>query len=130
MPGFRHRISIAAGLIFCSTFGLAATAANAQTSTNPDAAALAARVEALEQQIARERQATEDHLRLLEEQIKELKALAAQSSAAAAATPAPPPPPPPPPVAAPAPVTIASGAGGKNFLNLSLDGLIAAGGST
>jgi hypothetical protein len=27
-------------------------------------------------------------------------------------------------------VTIASGAGGKNFLNLSLDGLIAAGGST
>ncbi len=29
-----------------------------------------------------------------------------------------------------APLTIASGAGGKNFLNLSLDGLIAAGGST
>ncbi len=31
---------------------------------------------------------------------------------------------------APAPVTIASGAGGKNFLNLSLDALIAAGTST
>ncbi len=34
------------------------------------------------------------------------------------------------PVPAPAPVTIVSGAAGKNFLNLSLDGLIAAGTST
>ncbi len=34
------------------------------------------------------------------------------------------------PLPAPAPVTIVSGAGGKNFLNLSLDGLVAAGTST
>lgn len=34
------------------------------------------------------------------------------------------------PPAAPAPLTLVSGAGGKNFLNLSLDGLIAGGAST
>lgn len=34
------------------------------------------------------------------------------------------------PAAAPAPITILSGGGGKNFLNLSLDGLFAAGAST
>ncbi len=47
--------------------------------------------------------------------------------------PEPPPTPPeatPPASASPAPVTIASGAGGKNFLNLSLDALLAAGTST
>ena len=32
--------------------------------------------------------------------------------------------------AAPAPITVLSGGGGKNFLNLSLDGLFAAGAST
>jgi hypothetical protein len=47
---------------------------------------------------------------------------AAAAAAAAAATETAP--------AAPAPVTIVSGAGGKNFLNLSLDGLVAAGTST
>jgi len=47
---------------------------------------------------------------------------AAAAAAAAAAVQA--------PQGAPAPMTIVSGAGGKNFLNLSLDGLIAAGTST
>src|SRR5436190_5433410 len=131
MPISRHWKALGAGFTLCTILGLTAAPAPAQTTTASDAAALAARVEALEQQIARERQATEEHLRLLEEEIKALKALAAQNVAAPAAAPTPPPvPAPPPPVAAPAPIAIASGAGGKNFLNLSLDGLIAAGGST
>ena len=44
--------------------------------------------------------------------------------------PSPPPEPAPPPAPAPAPITVVAGAGGKNYLNLSLDGLIAAGTST
>jgi hypothetical protein len=95
MPISRHWKALGAGLTVCSILGLAASAATAQsTTTSSDAAALAARVEALEQQIARERQATEEHLRLLEEEIKALKALAAPAAA---------PPPAPPPVPAPPP---------------------------
>jgi hypothetical protein len=37
---------------------------------------------------------------------------------------------PPPPAPAPAPITLVSGAGGKNYLNISFDALIAAGAST
>ena len=37
---------------------------------------------------------------------------------------------PEPPPAGPAPITLAAGASGRNYLNLSLDGLFAAGGST
>src|SRR5262249_54652600 len=43
--------------------------------------------------------------------------------------PAPPPEPAPAPAAAPAPIAIATGNAGKNYLNLSVDGLIAVGAS-
>jgi hypothetical protein len=73
-----------------------------------------------------ERQAIEARLQALEKELTELEArqaldVAATAAAAAAA---------PPVVSSPAPLTIVSGAAGKNFLNLSLDGLLAAGGST
>jgi len=42
----------------------------------------------------------------------------------------PPPAPPPAPPAGPPPITVASGAAGRNYLNLSVDGLIAVGAST
>ena len=56
--------------------------------------------------------------------------LAAATEAAAAAAAAAAQPPAAAPAPEPAPVTLVAGAGGKNFLNLSLDGLIAAGAST
>lgn len=52
----------------------------------------------------------------------DLAAVAEAAAAAAAAAPSPP--------AVAAPVTVVSGAGGKNFLNLSLDGLVAGGATT
>jgi len=81
-----------------------------------------------------------DPVAQLRREIDDLRADYAQRIAAlearlAALAEAPPPAPTPPPVApvetpAPAPVTVLSGAGGKNYLNLSLDGLFAAGAST
>lgn len=81
-----------------------------------------------------------DPFAALEREIAQLKAdyearLTALEARLAALAEAPPPvstpPAPAPPVASgPAPISILSGAGGKNFLNLSLDGLIAAGTST
>jgi len=81
-----------------------------------------------------------DPVAQLRREIDDLRADYAQRIAAlearlAALAEAPPPAPTPPPAApvetpAPAPVTVLSGAGGKNYLNLSLDGLFAAGAST
>ena len=81
-----------------------------------------------------DRRAIEARLLALETELNELKAKlaseAATAQAAEAAAAAAPPTPAPPVVGSPAPITLVSGAGGKNFLNLSLDGLFAAGGST
>lgn len=79
-----------------------------------------------------DRQAIEARLRALEIELHELRQMLAADAAPAAAQVAAAPVPAPVAAAttAPAPVTLLSGAGGKNFLNLSLDGLFAAGAST
>lgn len=87
----------------------------------------------LRQEITRLRSDYEQRIAALEAKLAALAAPAADLAAAAPTT-APPTPPlataPPPASAAAPPVTLLSGAGGKNFLNLSLDGLFAAGAST
>ncbi len=81
----------------------------------------------LRQEIHRLRADYDQRLALLEARLADLAATQEQTPTppqpAAAAAPAPAP-------AAPAPITALSGGGGKNFLNLSLDGLFAAGAST
>lgn len=104
-----HRGALALLALAASTLALPRPAAAQNTPTD---------VAALRQEIAALRQDYEQRLKALEQKLADL-----------AAKPAPPPQALVPAPAA-APVTIASGGGGKNFLNLSLDGLLAAGGST
>jgi hypothetical protein len=100
----------------------------------PDVETLRAELEALRQEYQGKLAALEARLAQLETSGKgavppppptaaaDAELLAAAQAAAAAAVEAAPP--------APAPMTVVSGAGGKNFLNLSLDGLLAAGSSS
>ncbi len=93
----------------------------------------------LRQEITRLRSDYEQRIAALEAKLAALAAPAADLAAAAPTSAPPPPPPaplpavataPPPASTAASPVTLLSGSSGKNFLNLSLDGLFAAGAST
>ncbi|MDQ1346650.1 MAG: hypothetical protein QG573_19 [Acidobacteriota bacterium] len=86
----------------------------------------------LRQEIDRLRADYEERLAALEAKLAGLAASQAQTPAPPqpAGDPVPGPVPAPASAAAPAPITVLSGGGGKNFLNLSLDGLFAAGAST
>ena len=92
------------------------------------------RLRALEQRVQELQQQNEALQGEIESLRRDLQATPAPSAAAAEpaqeVAPAPEPVPPVVTAPAPAPTTIVSGAGGKNFLNLSLDGLVAAGTST
>jgi hypothetical protein len=110
---------------------LLAAAAFAVLLSPPAIAADDEAVSQLRQEIARLRSDYEARLAALEAKLASLASPAGAPSASAAG------PAPPPAVAAevpapaaPAALTIVSGAGGKNFLNLSLDGLVAAGATT
>ncbi|HEX9801501.1 MAG TPA: hypothetical protein VGC00_15180 [Thermoanaerobaculia bacterium] len=84
----------------------------------------------LRQEIEQMRADYEQRLAALEAKLAALESAKAQAAPAEPPSPQPQPIPASPADGAPAPLTLVSGSGGKNFLNLSLDGLIAAGGST
>jgi len=114
--------------MFWRAFVLAATLAALVTTgaraEQQDSAAVDDPVTQLRREIDQLRSDYDQRIAALEARLAELRGAAAEPPAT---------PPTPPPVTAeatPAPLTILSGARGKNFLNLSLDGLFAAGTST
>lgn len=115
-----NRKTLLASAILATLLG--AAAGGAQSSPEPGAAPAPDLVAELRREIAELRADYSQKIAALEARLAALAAVPPQPPvpAAPAATPAP----------SPAPVTVLSGAGGKNYLNLSLDGLIAAGLST
>lgn len=115
-----YKKSILAWAIFATLLGTAA--GDAQSPPDPGASPAPDPVGELRRELAELRADYAQRIGTLEARLEALAAAAEpkETPAQPAAT---------PPPSAP-PVTVLSGAGGKNYLNLSLDGLIAAGAST
>jgi len=102
----------------------------AQPQSNDPVAALRAELDELRRQYEEKIEALDRRLTELEAENAALRQATAATEPPAVEPPATAVPAAEPAAASPAPLTLASGAAGKNFFNLSLDGLIAAGSST